>query len=122
MVETECTGDSSIVLVHCFHELITRMVETVVAQHVHIASSLLALADHVGRDLLELVRLSQHGHGVDEGGGQIVSPAQFTGSIVPGEDMMVVVEALSDGTQNGEGVLGRVNVVVVTVGREMWFD
>lgn len=65
-----------------------RVVEAIVAEAGDIAGALLALANHLGRHLLQVVGLSDGRHGVDEQGGQIAAGAQFRGGVVPGESYL----------------------------------
>lgn len=89
------------------------MVEAVRSFLVDVAGALFAAADDVGTDDLEVVGLAEPGHGVDEDGGEVEAPAQLAGGVVPGEGVVVVVEALADGADDDGEVLARADVAVV---------
>lgn len=78
-----------------------------------IAASDLTIANHALRGGLQIIGLTNVGGEIDENGGHIEHPAKFTGGIVPGEGVMVVVKAFADSAQNGGQTFGRMNVLVV---------
>ena len=52
-----------------------------------------ACPDYFLGDSLQIVGLSDVGHGFDEDRGQVDFPAKFGGAVVPGEGVVIVVEA-----------------------------
>lgn len=57
--------------------------------------------------------LSQHGHEVNEAGGEVEPRAVFTGGVVVWECVVVVMEAFADGAHRHKSVFARVDRVVV---------
>lgn len=71
------------------------MVEAVITVGCNITSTSLALANHLRRNSFQVIGLSNGSHRVYEDGGQIEAPAQLRSGVIPGKNVVVVVEPVA---------------------------
>jgi len=95
-----------------------RMVKAVITVGKDVASAGLTFANHLRRNSFKIIGQSNCRHGVYKHRGQIEAPSQFGCGIVPWKDVMIIVEAFTNGTINGKEVFRWKNVLIISVANE----
>lgn len=78
-----------------------------------VSSASTPLLNHLCWNFASVIRLSNVGHGIDEGSGDVEPPAKLTGGIVLWECVVVVVEAFTHCPEGDYHVLCRVDTLVI---------